>query len=284
MGKQTAIAWTQKTWNPWQGCRKVSQGCKYCYMFRDKERYGQDPGTVVVSSSKTFFNPLHWHEPALVFTCSWSDWFISEADAWRPTAWEVIKNTPHLTYQILTKRPERILSNLPADWGEGYKNVWIGVSVEDQEAAKIRIPLLQHIPAAIRFISFEPLLGPIHLDRLGIDRLPFEWAIIGGESGSRTGKYRYRPCDVRWIQSLLKQCQGAGVPCFVKQLGSHLAHGAKFSDGHGKDPQEWPEHLRVQHYPYSFALDQIPATTEEQKRRKAIAQKIIKTAHSFLNL
>lgn len=253
MGKLTHIAWTNKTWNPWQGCRKVSQGCKFCYMFRDKERYGQDPTQVMRSADKTFRSPLTWKEPALVFTCSWSDWFISEADTWRPEAWEIIKATPHLTYQILTKRPERILQNLPPDWGNGYANVWLGVSVEDQENARARIPLLEHIPAKIRFVSFEPLIGPIHLDRLGIDRLPFEWAIIGGESGNLTGKYAARRCDVRWIQSLLKQVEGAGVPCFVKQVGSVVARGAGFVHPAGADSDEWPESIQVQNYPSIYA-------------------------------
>lgn len=175
MGKQTAIAWTQKTWNPWQGCRKVSPGCKYCYMYRDKERYGQDPKTVIVSSPKTFFSPFGWKDPALVFTCSWSDWFISEADTWRPVAWDIIKSTPHLIYQILTKRPERILDALPADWGTGYPNVWLGVSVENQETAQTRLPLLERIPAVLRFVSF----------RLSHYSAPSIW-IGSGWTGSRS--------------------------------------------------------------------------------------------------
>jgi protein gp37 len=165
MGEKSAIEWTQNTWNPWQGCRKVSPGCKFCYMYRDKIRYGQDPTIVVRSSPATFNAPLKWKEPALVFTCSWSDWFVEEADSWRDEAWDIIRRTPHLTYQVLTKRPERIANHLPADWGDGYPNVWLGTSVESQKYGMERIPLLQKIPAAVRFLSCEPLLGPVNLSR-----------------------------------------------------------------------------------------------------------------------
>lgn len=103
--------------DPWHGCTKVSQGCKYCYMYRDKERYGLDPTAIVRSQPKTFNEPLTETRHRLVFTCSWSDFFIEGADAWRADAWDIIRLTPHLTYQILTKRPERVALCLPQDWG-----------------------------------------------------------------------------------------------------------------------------------------------------------------------
>lgn len=165
MGKTTGISWTDHTWNPWYGCLKVSPGCKRCYMYRDMERFGRNP--MIITRSKTNFSePLKWKEPAMVFTCSWSDWFIEQADEWRPEAWEIIKRTPHLTYQILTKRPERIAGHLPSDWGKGYPNVWLGVSCENQEYADLRINHLLSVPAVIRFISAEPLLGPVDLTRI----------------------------------------------------------------------------------------------------------------------
>src|SRR3954467_13177575 len=129
------VAVTHYTWNPWRGCTKVSPGCKNCYMFRDQRRYGRDPSQVV--RTKTWREAVRWQKKAeaagrtdLVFTCSWSDWFHADADAWRPEAWEVVRRCPNLTFQILTKRPERIREHLPADWGAGYENVWLGVSVE----------------------------------------------------------------------------------------------------------------------------------------------------------
>src|SRR3990167_11527130 len=108
MSDKTHINWTEATWNPWHGCIKVSPGCKNCYMYREKNRYGQDPAVVVRSKPATFNAPLKWKEPARVFTCSWSDFFIKQADPWRDEAWDIIYQTPHLTYLILTKRPERI--------------------------------------------------------------------------------------------------------------------------------------------------------------------------------
>lgn len=133
MTKNSLIQWTKLTWNPWHGCKKVSPGCKFCYMYRDKARYNQNPVIVQRSRQETFNSPLKWREPGFVFTCSWSDFFIDEADKWRQNAWDIIRRTPHLIYQILTKRPERIKQCLPPDWGDGWQNVWLGTSVENQK-------------------------------------------------------------------------------------------------------------------------------------------------------
>ena len=132
MAERTGIAWTDATWNCWQGCHKVSTGCKNCYMFADKKRYGQNPDVVTRSTVATFNAPLKWAKNRekyghinRVFPCSWSDFFIEEAEAWRAEAWAIIRQTPNLIYQICTKRPERIAACLPADWGTGYPNVWL---------------------------------------------------------------------------------------------------------------------------------------------------------------
>ena len=208
MGKTTAIEWTEATWNPWHGCIKVSTGCKNCYMYRQKLRFGQNP-KVVRRSKTTFFNPLKWAEPRMIFTCSWSDWFIKNADEWRNEAWDIIQRTPQHTYQILTKRPERIRSYLPTDWGEGWQNVWLGVSIESQKYVG-RADILREIPVCIRFISAEPLLGPLDLcDLSGID-----WVITGGESGPRA-----RPMKAKWARLVKDQCTNQGVAFFHKQNG-----------------------------------------------------------------
>lgn len=207
MSKLSGIEWTEATWNPWRGCKKVSPGCDHCYMFRDQERFGNDP-TVVVRS-KTFKDPLKWKDPALIFTCSWSDWFHEAADEWRPEAWDIIRQTPHHTYQILTKRSGRISRHVPwRDYGNPWSNVWLGVSVESQDEI-YRVRQLATVPAAVRFISAEPLLGPLELDLGGI-----HWVIAGGESGPDC-----RPMDPKWVRSLRDQCQAAGVPFFFKQWG-----------------------------------------------------------------
>jgi protein gp37 len=206
----TKIAWTHKTWNPWIGCEHVSPGCDNCYMYTDMRRYGRNPEVVKRTSPATFNQPLKWARDASVrwiFTCSWSDFFISDADEWREDAWEIIRHTPELTYQILTKRPVLIPRRLPADWGDGWRNCLLGVTVESREYLS-RLDVLRKIPAAVRFISFEPLL-----DDLGeIDLRGFQWAIIGGESSSKR-----RSCEVEWIYSAIQQCKAAGVAVFVKQ-------------------------------------------------------------------
>lgn len=288
MAETTGIAWTGATWNPWHGCIKVSDGCKFCYMYADKARFGQDP-RIVQRSKTTFRAPLKWNDPRLVFTCSWSDWFIEEADAWRAEAWEIVRDTPH-TYQILTKRPERIAECLPADWGSGYRNVWLGVSVENQEWADRRIQALLETPAFVRFLSVEPLLGPVDLRPwIGYahydGNVPGACVDIDGMSLHRSGPYRCRECgwgfpndpdrpgavegigwliiggesgpgarkcEVEWVRDLVEQCRDAGVACFVKQLGANVwDQGAHLflDDRKGGGPEEWPEDLRVRQFP-----------------------------------
>ncbi len=211
MGETTAIEWTDKTHNFWYGCKKVSPGCKYCYAERDMTRFGRDFKTV--TRAKGFTTPMKWKDPAKVFVNSLSDFFIEEADDWRADAWEVIKNTPHLDYQVLTKRPENIADRLPDDWGEsGYPNVWLGVSVESQEYTD-RIHVLNQIPAVIRFVSYEPALGPLDLlveFELGM----VDWVISGGESG-----YKPRPAETEWFRRIQFQCNLYRIPFFHKQNG-----------------------------------------------------------------
>jgi protein gp37 len=252
MGKKSAIEWTQNTWNPWQGCHKISPGCKYCYMYRDKIRYGQDPFTVVRSKPVTFNAPLKWTEPALVFTCSWSDWFVEEADEWRPEAWDVIRKTPHLTYQILTKRPENIMSRLPKDWAEGWPNVWLGTSVESQEYMW-RAEKLLEVPAQTRFLSCEPLLGPLDLSEV-LSEYPIlvanpdpdgdlfmhtkiHWVISGGESGY-VGKCR--EADPNWFRSIRDQCASTNTAYFHKQHGGTKKIGHIWG-GRELDGRTWDE-------------------------------------------
>lgn len=237
MGTRTGIGWTEKTWNPWQGCTKVSAGCDLCYMFSEKVRFGQDPATVIRSKSMTFEAPLRWRTPSLIFTCSWSDFFHAAADAWRAEAWNIIRETPHHTYQILTKRPGRIARHLPPDWGAGYPNVWLGTSVENSEAHVVaRIPQLLAVPAAVHWLSCEPLIGPVALRGSYFDYLEgwdcepdpgsgepmqvqtnrIRWVVAGGESGVGC-----RPCDEAWLRTLRDDCAATGTAFFLKQLGGH---------------------------------------------------------------
>ena len=246
MSDTTGIQWTNATWNPWHGCHKVSPGCKFCYMFRDKERYGQDPN-VVVRSKTTFKAPLKWPKiPQMCFTCSWSDWFIEEADAWREEAYAIIRATPWITYQILTKRIERAEGRLP---NPPLPNIWLGVSVENQKYADERIPQLLRTPAAVRFVSYEPALGQVNFTGLldGID-----WLIVGGESGNSA-----RAFDLEWARIAVWQCHRAGVAVFVKQMGDNpfvvINNGSPIDvplrAAHGGDMAEWPDDLRVREFP-----------------------------------
>lgn len=212
MGQKTIIAWTQRTWNPWRGCTKISPGCKNCYMFTAQNRYGRDPSVVV--RTETWDQPARWQRNAgkegrreLVFTCSWSDWFHQDADAWRGQAWRVVRDCPNLTFQILTKRPDRVIDHLPADWKQGYSNVWLGVSVENADYLW-RMDFLRQIPAAVRFISAEPLLGP--LSSINLDGI--DWLIVGGESGPG-----FRSMQAAWARELRDKALWAGVAFFYKQ-------------------------------------------------------------------
>lgn len=247
MTAESKIQWTNYTWNPFHGCKKVSEGCKFCYMYRDKERYGQEPTRVIRASKNTFEKPLHIKEKAFVFTCSWSDFFIEEADEWRDEAWDIIRRTPHLTYQILTKRPENILARLPK-YFDKFTNVWLGVSVENQDAYDYRTVFLKAIKAQTgwtTFISAEPLLERINLWNFNA----YDWVIIGGESGNENGKYKYRPCGLVWIESIVSQCDVRDIPVFVKQLGTYLAKELKLKDRHGGDINEFPSNLQIRQYP-----------------------------------
>lgn len=224
MAEKTHINWADATWNPWYGCTKVSPGCKNCYMFRDMTFYGRDPNTV--TRSKTAFNaPLKWMKSkklspgSRVFTCSWSDWFHKDADQWRDEAWKIVKDTPYV-YLILTKRPERILDNLPADWGDGYSNVWLGISAENQDMYFKRWKYLSVVNAAIRFISYEPALGPLSIYWPTI--IKPDWLISGGESD----KTDPRPYNPDWFRMIRDECMKFGIAYWHKQHG-----GTKKIDG-----------------------------------------------------
>ena len=206
MGETTGIAWTESTWNPWHGCTHVSAGCDNCFMFTEKRKYGQDPEKVVRGKT-TFNNPLSWKEPRLIFTCSWSDWFHADADAWRDEAWSVIRACPNLDFQILTKRPERISRCLPDDWGTGYHNAWLGVSIENDRHVG-RADTLRAVPAAVRFISAEPLLA----DLPSLQLHDIHWLIVGGESGPG-----YRPMDTQWARNLRDRAMLTKTAFFFKQ-------------------------------------------------------------------
>ena len=218
------------------GCAKVSAGCKNCYMFRDQKRFGHDP-TVLRRSKTTFYDPLRWKEPKRIFVCSWSDFFWEEVPIeWRREAWEVMYRAQQHTFLLLTKRPENIKHMLPDAWNEGMwiqmRNIWLGVSVESQDHIN-RIGELYDIPATVKFLSAEPLLGPLDLsEHMGF----LDWVITGGESDLKDP----RPCDLDWVRSIRDQCKEHGVAFFHKQNGgSRRINGAW--GGRELDGRTWDE-------------------------------------------
>lgn len=217
MGKTTGIEWADSTWNAWMGCTKVSQGCKNCYMFREQERYGHDPSTLRRSKT-TFEDPLKWKDPRRIFVCSWSDFFHEDVPSeWRLDALEVMWRADHHKYLILTKRPELISTQVSSQQLEEIEHcTWIGVSAEDQEAYDRRVPYLRDVPAQVKFVSAEPLLGPIDMTKL-YDSRHVDWMIVGGESGTNA-----RIMQVNWAFDIYAYCIENEIPYFFKQWGEWI--------------------------------------------------------------
>ncbi len=301
----TKIQWTNETWNPVTGCTKVSQGCKHCYAERDFPRVYAKTGRKFVDIAlhpERLEKPLRWTKPRMIFVNSMSDLFHEDVpEKFIDQVFAVMALCPQHTFQVLTKRPERMRDYMMRTTGPGnvltrviaaaqriemlrgqskpdgpgwpWRNVWLGVSVEDQATADERIPLLLETPAALRWVSYEPALGQV--DFTGshwwdhryewwpklFDK-PLDWIVVGGESGPGA-----RPFDVAWARSTVEQCKAAEVACFVKQLGARPKgdwgagklpalqdHPARrdewvLRDRKGGDPSEWPADLRVREWP-----------------------------------
>ena len=316
----TAIEWADRVWNPVTGCTKVSQGCKHCYAeVMAKRTFGRLYPDVPVtpwapSSTPPPFRPriftdvqthadrldapLRWRKPARIFVNSMSDLFHEDVpDEFIERVLSVVHRRPEHTFMVLTKRPERMqafmtrpisqwsYSAMPAAPSWPFSNLWLGVSVEDQATADQRIPLLLQTHASVRWVSAEPLLGPVTILRewLGLGHqhrgqadddyvcccgkprayhVGLDWVVVGGESGPKA-----RDCDVAWIRSIVRQCQANRISVFVKQLGeSQIGHlgdvsgpigfvdalhhiGAFRKSRKGSDPSEWPEDIRVREFP-----------------------------------
>lgn len=222
MSESTIIAWTNHTFNPWMGCEKVSAGCKNCYAEAlTKNRmglslWGPSASTERQVTKSPWQSVVKWNRDALiaghrrrVFCASLCDIFEDHptANLTRPRLWDLIRKCDGLDWQLLTKRPERIAENLPTDWGHGWGHVWLGTSVEDMRVAH-RVDHLRAIPATVRFISYEPAIGP--LNDLNIDGI--DWVIYGGESGPG-----HRLEDKQWARDMHSKCSDAGIAFFHKQ-------------------------------------------------------------------
>lgn len=298
MGEQTGISWTDHTFNPWWGCARVSPGCEHCYAETFAKRVGHSKGGSKLplwgvdaerrpASAASWAELVKWNAKAKrdgvrrrVFVASMADVFEVAPernasanlvmDAGRKRLWSAIEDAPHLDFQLLTKRPENVKALVP--WSSWPKNVWLGVTAEDQARADERIPILLEIPARVRFVSAEPLLEELNLSRYVFDReasirkvmrgpaalnydqadsviitSAIDWVIVGGESGPGG-----RPFALEWARTVVEQCGPAGVACFVKQMGSRptwMGGRVDRRDPKGGDPLEWPEALRVRQFP-----------------------------------
>lgn len=231
MGDTTGISWCDATFNPWIGCTKVSEGCKFCYAERENARYGWakgwgPTGERYPTSEANWAKPLAWNRKAAqegkrlrVFCASLADVFEDrpELETWRDDLFRLIEVTDHLDWLLLTKRPENVIRMLPAGFFLESLNVWIGTSAENQQRANERIPVLLDIPARVRFISVEPILGEVSLvDALtnSVEKYPIDWVICGGESGPSA-----RPMDAAWARLLRDECKAADIPFHFKQWG-----------------------------------------------------------------
>lgn len=284
----TNIEWADAVWNPVRGCTRVSEGCRNCYAEAVAARFSKPglpyhgfatslparwTGNVALITDR-LKDPLHWRKPRRVFVNSMSDIFHEELLFTEDIApvFQVMRQARQHQFLVLTKRPGRMLEFCRA-WGEPLLNVWLGVSVEDQKTADERIPVLLTTPAAVRFVSYEPALGPVDFKPAEIGQWPdmsrwmpnkaewddwkywmhrdygIRWIIVGGESGPHA-----RPFDVAWARSTIAQCRAAGVACFVKQLGpdpynGHPNYYLPMTDRKGGDMSEWPADLRVREFP-----------------------------------
>lgn len=272
----TKIQWTEKTWNPIRArriagdkrgwyCEHVSEGCRNCYAetMNRNTYFGNGlpyqpqvlPQVELFLDEKILQQPLHWKEPQAIFPCSMTDMFGNwVSDAWLDKIHHVMWQASRHTFQVLTKRPERMrdyMSDPNTPKGNPLPNVWLGVSVEDQDTADERIAQLLETPAAKHWVSAEPLLGPLHLCGLGgccgFHTYDLDWMVIGGESGTKA-----RLFDPVWAQDIIKQLRDEAqrpVAIFVKQMGTAWAKSVNAKNKKGGDIEEWPTNLQVREYP-----------------------------------
>ena len=214
------------TWNPWHGCHKLSAGCVHCYVYRMDKRHDREIG--VIRRTGNFMLPVMRNRAGtykipsgtMVYTCFTSDFFLEEADAWRQQAWQMIKARSDLQFLFITKRIDRFYYCIPSDWGDGYDNVHICCTVENQDRADYRLPIFREVPVRKKSIVCEPLLERIDLsDFLG------DWVqevLAGGESGNGA-----RICDYDWVLDLYRQCREHHVAFTFRQTGARLKKDGK---------------------------------------------------------
>lgn len=212
-------------WNPWRGCHKYSEGCKYCYIHKRDARCGVNTEKII--KTKGFDAPVQVKQDGtyrmkggqLVYLCFSTDFLLEDADPWRGECWEMMRRRPDLHFLFLTKRIHRFLECVPLDWGQGYDNVTVGCTVENQECADARIPLFAQLPIKHKNIICQPLIGPVEL---GNCLNGMELVVAGGESDRSA-----RPLDYDWVLSIREQCIRQGVRFEFRQCGTHFIKDGK---------------------------------------------------------
>lgn len=248
MGEKTEISWTNHTFNGWWGCTRIAPGCDNCYAATLDARTGGDYWNPHVAPRRTmpenWRKVIKWNEQAVienrrhkVFCGSMMDWCDKDApEGARDDLFQLIKQTPMLDWQLLTKRATLIKRSLPSDWGDGYHNVWLGVTVENKEFGFSRIDELREIPAKIKFISAEPLLSSLN----GICLEGIDWVIIGGESGPG-----WRPMNRAWVDDLMSACAHESIPVWFKQWGGNTK-GKGGCEINGREHKFWPKNVMAE--------------------------------------
>ncbi len=217
-----------ESWNPWHGCKKISPGCRHCYVYRRDAQFGKDSS--IVKKTANFNLPIQTNrskeyklkpDKEAVFTCGTSDFFIDEADEWREEAWRFIKERRDLRFLIITKRIHRFSKCLPKDWADGYDNVIIGCTCENQNRSDYRLPIFIEQPIKHRIIIHEPMLEKINIEKY-LKTGAIESVICGGESGEEA-----RVLDFAWVLDSMNQCVKYDIPFHFKQTGTFFKKGSK---------------------------------------------------------
>lgn len=215
-------------WNPWHGCKKISPGCYHCYVYQRDAEFGKNSSTIKKTANfdlplkrnrKKEYKLLPSDEP--VYICMSSDFFIEEADAWRPDVWQMIQRRSDLRFFIITKRIERFYRCIPEDWGEGYENVTVCCCCENQSRADYRIPLLLNAPVRHKCVIHEPMLEEIHIEQY-LASGQIEQVICGGEFGDGA-----RVCNFGWILSMMEQCVQYDTAFHFRQTGTLFQKGGR---------------------------------------------------------
>lgn len=211
-------------WNPWRGCKKCSEGCKYCYIHKGDYKKGIDTGQIV--KTKDFDKPVvrlkngaYKVKSGTVYMCFSSDFLIEEADAWRDECWQMIKARSDLKFLFLTKRIGRFLSCVPKDWQDGYENVIVGCSIENRKNAQEKLPIFKDLPIKHKCIICQPLLEDAKIEKYLDD---IELVVVGGESD-----YHARRFDFAWVLNIREQCRKKGVHFQFRQYGTHSVKDGK---------------------------------------------------------